>query len=252
VLCYSGNTHTCVLRAFRYNVPGMNRFIAAALSLAIAPVLWGAFPAGFTVPESTLSPDGRLGVLTPDGDHYDGEKHQNKLVEVATGRELAVIKAVPGFEELNNGGITAQWSADGAYLLWTVQGKWAPHAMVLFHIKQGAVVKQSNVLQAAQTAALERARKAKPEAYAAAKEANKDNGSAYPDGFTVDVRPVAPEDAPLKLPLRLEVDLTSDPKAIEDDAALRRLDAHLDGEVDALGNFTVSKFKIGMRPETKE
>ena len=52
------------------------------------------FSDGFGVVRSSLSPDKRYGVLAPaDFDHYDETKQQNKLVEVNTGRTLAVIDA---------------------------------------------------------------------------------------------------------------------------------------------------------------
>jgi len=48
------------------------------------------FPDGFGVVRSSLSPDKRSGVLAPANfDHYDETKHQNKLVEVSTGRTFA-------------------------------------------------------------------------------------------------------------------------------------------------------------------
>ena len=83
------------------------------------------FPAGFAVPVSTLSPDKRYGVLAPDLDHYDdAATQQNKLVEVKTGRVLAVIQAETGMVHMNHNGILpSRWSADGSLLLWKVDGK---------------------------------------------------------------------------------------------------------------------------------
>ena len=119
------------------------------------------FPDGFGVERSSLSPDKRYGVLAPDSDHYDWKQHQNKLVEVNTGRTLAVINAetgVAGFH--NHGGIEpSRWSADGSLLLWEVDGKWAPRALVLLKIEDGKIKWQHNLLQMAQQAILTRTRK---------------------------------------------------------------------------------------------
>ncbi len=54
------------------------------------------FPEGFGVEKSSVSPDGRYGVLVPlDFDHFDENEHENKLVEIKTGRSLAVIDGEP-------------------------------------------------------------------------------------------------------------------------------------------------------------
>jgi hypothetical protein len=61
------------------------------------------FPDGFGVERSSLSPDKRYGVLAPDLDHYDdAATDQNKLVEVKSGRVLAVIQAETGMVHMNH------------------------------------------------------------------------------------------------------------------------------------------------------
>src|SRR6266496_6452315 len=108
------------------------------------------FPDGFGVERSSLSPDKRYGVLVPaDFDHYDDTKPQNELVEVNTGRTLAVIDAEPGKAGfMNHGEIRpSRWSADGSLLLWEVGGKWSPRALVLLKIEDGKVKWQRNLLK---------------------------------------------------------------------------------------------------------
>ncbi len=162
----------------------------------------------FATTMSILS-DKRYGVLAPDLDHYDdAATDQNKLVEVKTGRVLAVIQAETGMVHMNHGGILpSRWSADGSLLLWKVDGKWCPRALVLLKIDNGEVKWQRNLLKTAQQEILARTRKASPKRYAAAKKQNAGNGSAYPDGFTVNVTDSDQGDAPLSLPLAISTAL---------------------------------------------
>jgi hypothetical protein len=152
---------------------------------------------------------------------------------------LGVIQGNTGWSKMNHGGaLPARWSRDGSLLLWEVDGKWSPRAMVLVKIEKGQVLWQCNVLQAAQQALLVRTKEAEPKKYAAAKKANEGNGSAYPEGFTIDVEALDP----VALPMRVRAALTSNPKGIEDHP---NLDSHLEGVVDAEGKFKVTNFKLG-------
>ena len=143
-------------------------------------------PPGFTIPETTLSPNKRLGVLVPDLERYEAGG-KNKLVEVETGRVLEEIKAEAGLVYMNHGGIAPLWSTDSSLLLWKVEGKWFPRALVLLKLKDGAVQWQEDLLKAGQREILARTRQVAPKKYAAAKKQNAGKGDAYPDGFTVDV-----------------------------------------------------------------
>jgi hypothetical protein len=220
--------------------------LGALLTLATADLSRAAdWPPGFSVPESTLSPTRQFGVLVPDEDHYREDRPQNKLVEVATGRVLAVIQAETGMVQMNHGGISPKWSADGSLLYWKVEGKWFPRALVLLKIAEGAVLWQTNLLKEAQKATLARTLAARPKAYAAAKKENRGNGSAYPDGFTIEVTTPVDEEKPVALPLAVHAELTSNPKGIEDYPKAARLDSRLEGTVDPKGKFTVTKFSAG-------
>jgi hypothetical protein len=217
--------------------------VCAAVFLALISISAAAdWPAGFSVPKSTLSPDGRLGVLVPDESHYCDEQPQNKVVEVASGRVLVIIQAETGMEQMNHGGAAPQWSADGSLLLWKVEGKWAPRALVLLKIHEGKVAWQVNILKQAQRATLIRTRKAQPKAYAAARDFNKGNGSAYPEGFTIEVTTPVDHDKPVALPLAVHAELTPDPKGLEDFPKTATLYAKLDAVVTADGKFLVEKF----------
>lgn len=214
------------------------------VAIAVTAHAERAVPPGFTIPEITLSPDKRFGVLVPDEKRYDaGEK--NKLVEVSTGRVLAVIAGEPGMERMNHGGIMpARWATDSSLLLWCVSGKWFPRAFVLIKLSDGKVQWQMDLLKTAQQEILARARKAAPEKYAAAKKQNAGNGSAYPEGFTVDVTTGGEEGTPITLPLRVQVTVTSNPKGLEDYPKNAELDATLEAEVIANGKFKVLQFNL--------
>jgi hypothetical protein len=176
------------------------------------------FPDGFGVERSSLSPDKRYGVLVPaDFDHYD-ETNPNELVEVETGRTLALIKANAGKAGFMNHGeiLPSRWSADGSFLLWEVTGKWSPRALVLLKIEDGKVKWQRDLLKMAQKEILGRTSKASPTKYAAIKKRNSElDQDTYLDGFTVDVQITGKEGAPLTFPLNLQASLESDPKAME-------------------------------------
>ena len=105
-------------------------------------------PAGFSLPDTTLSPDGRYGVLVPVLAREDevGKDDRNRLVEVVTGRTVAVIHAQAGWDRMNRGGMEpCRWSADGSILLWEVSSKWSPNALVLLKLKAGELICQLRI-----------------------------------------------------------------------------------------------------------
>jgi hypothetical protein len=189
------------------------------------------FSDGFGVVRSSLSPDKRYGVLVPaDFDHYDETKHQNKLVEISTGRILAVIDAETGKAGfMNHGGIQpSRWSADGSLLLWKVAGKWSPRALVLLKIEDGKVKWQRDLLKSAQQAILTRTRKFLPKDFAA---------------FTaIDVRVNGEQDAPLSLPLTVHAEFDSNPKAIEPPPSVY-VHSEMEATIDSDGKLIVKEFR---------
>jgi hypothetical protein len=200
-------------------------------------------PAGCTIPDFTSSPDHRYGVTVPQNDsEVDNQNAQNELIELKTGHVLAAIKGDTGWD---HGGwavaLPSRWSQDGTFLLWHVDGKWSPSALVLLRVHDNAVNWQIDLLNTAQQAILARTKNADPIKYAAAKKQNSGNGSAYPDGFTVDVYVDGKDGDPLSLPLTVHANLTSNPKQIE---GMINLDSGLDAVVDKNGKFTVTKFHL--------
>ncbi|HXX42463.1 MAG TPA: hypothetical protein VEI58_09385 [Chthoniobacterales bacterium] len=203
------------------------------------------FPVGFGVAESSVSPDKRYGVLAPaDSDHYDENgKPQNKVVEIGTGRVLATIEAETGLVHMNHGGILpASWSSDGSFVLWQVDGKWCPRALVLIKIENGEVIWQRDLLKLMQQEILARTRQADPKKYAAAKKRNAGSGEHFPDGFTINVSTAEAENGPLSLPLALHAELESDPKGIEGFPESAKINTELDGMIDREGKMTFKNF----------
>jgi len=200
----------------------------------------------FLIPDGTLSPDGRYGVTVPifDSDAPNNlPEPKNALVAMDTRRTVATIDATPGYDRsLNHRSEPfATWSRDSSLLLWKVDGKWFPEALVLLKLENDQVSWQRDLMKLSQDAILSRTRTAAPKKYAIARKANKGNGSAYPQGFTIDVQALNP----VSLPLHLRVTLTSNPKAIED---FPNLDSHLDAIIDKQGKYIVKDFQLGPAP----
>lgn len=203
---------------------------------------------GFTVPASTLSPNRRYGVIAPDSEHHKEGIAQNAIVEMATGRSITTIEAETEFVDPNirgHGGhsqMQPRWSADNSLLLWEVSGKWFPTALVLIKIEDGVARWQIDLLKTAQQEMLARTRKSNPQRYAAAKKANSGNGSAYPEGFTIDVNAGDTPTSSIRLPLPIHARLTSNPKHIDD---LPTVEAQLEGTVEANGNVVFRRYHFG-------
>jgi hypothetical protein len=201
-------------------------------------------PTGYTIPDITLSPDHRYGVTVPG---LDTPNPHNSLIEIKTGRVLAEIQADTGYERANHISLLpSRWTKDNSFLLWEVDGKWFDTALVLLKLENGEVVWQRNLLEIGQQAILARTKRAAPRKYRAAKEQNKGNGSAYPDGFTVVVTVGGKEGESLSLPLAIFVSLTSNPKGQEDPKFIN-LDAELEASMNSEGKFTVTKFHLGTK-----
>lgn len=202
-------------------------------------------PEKFLVPKFTLSPDGRYGVTIPVFYFDDLNDPSNNLIEVKTGRVLTTINADPGYDRALNFHevLPSRWSNDSSLLLWEVAGKWNPDALVLLKIKNGKTAWQLDLLKISQQAILTRTKQAAPKTYLAVKGDGSEYGSAYPDGFTVDVS--VPEN--IHFPLLVHADLTANPKGIENFS--HNLDSQLDGIVDENGKFTVIHFELTARKD---
>lgn len=227
------------------------RVVFAFLLALCASAQGGNIPKGFLVPKDSLSPDQRYGVTVPILDQApDLDTTDNSVIEMKTGRILGPIRAYTGWNRMNHGGVLpARWSQDGALLLWTVDGKWFFNTLVLVKIEKGKIAWQTDVLKAGQQAILARTKKAAPEKYAAFKKAGAGNGSAYPEGFAVDV--VTKGD--LAFPLQIDVSLTSstEVQADPDIPIAPKLESNLQGVVNERGQFVVTAFHLGRGHPTR-
>ncbi|MGB8355723.1 MAG: hypothetical protein WCD79_17620 [Chthoniobacteraceae bacterium] len=230
-------------------------FFRVAIGMLTSVVIFGGWyargqepiPKGYVIPDDTRSPDHRYGVLVPDTDyfieHNSDPDRGNQVVEMRTGRVVGEIKADTGWTRQNHGGINPSiWSKDNSVLLWEVDGKWSPDALVILKIEGEKIKWQLDLLTIAQRAVLARTKQADPKKYAVQRKWNAGNGSDYPDGFTVNVTTSAKAGEPLKFPAAVQVYLTSDPKEIQ--AAGKILSSEMEGVVDKDGKFTVTKFNI--------
>jgi hypothetical protein len=217
--------------------------LLAALALQLTTAAEPKVPKGFFVPESSFSPDKRYGVTVAlRGEHGEDAEPKNRLIELKTGRVLAVIKAETAWDHANHQEVMpSRWSKDGALLLWEVDGKWFHDAFVLIKIEDGKVKWQTDILKVAQREILARTKKASPKKYAAAKKDNEGSGSAYPEGFSVDVDVVGG----IETPLRVRVVLSSNPKQIE---GVPSVYSHMEAIVDSEGRFVVKDFGLGHVP----
>jgi hypothetical protein len=219
------------------------KLIAAALVSAAAICLAANPNTDYVTPSFTFSPNGRYGVMVPvwhDEGAQEPDERQNKVVELSTGRVVTVIHADPGYNRALNHHETAppHWSADSSVLLWKVNGKWFPDALVLLKLNDGREQWQIDLMKISQRAILTRTKNASPQRYAAAKQANSGNGSAYPEGFTVNVA----TDDKIAFPYHVLVDLTANPK--QNPGFPADLDSHLDAIVTSDGKFTVKDFHV--------
>jgi hypothetical protein len=181
----------------------------------------------------------------PDRDHYVWEEEQNKLIELRTGRILAVIHAHSGALHANHVEIEhPNWSRDGSMMLWRVAGKWSPTALVLLKIKSDRALWQVSVLDVAQRAILKRTKKASPGKYRAAVRENRGSGGAFPEGFTVNVTVNIEPGKPLSFPLKVTASLTSNPKQIESYPKSAEVDSELNGIVTSSGKFRVIRYAL--------
>ncbi|HEV7557023.1 MAG TPA: hypothetical protein VGO00_16265 [Kofleriaceae bacterium] len=218
----------------------MRSLVVVALCVGVAAAT--PLPPGFKIWPSSISPDRKLGVIVPDVDHLKDNQRQNQLVDIATGKVIATLAADTVFEHQNNTDIKPSWSKDGTLLEWMAEGKWGSLVLVLVRVDHGAVKDQIDVREAAVTAVLAAANKANPKAYAAAKKEGAGEGSWFRDGFAIDVRQDH-EGAP-SLPFKIVIELTSNPKELDDYPVAARLKGTMTGTVGVDGKLGFGPFVV--------
>jgi hypothetical protein len=145
----------------------VTRRTIAALATAAASTLAASVNTDYITPPFTFSPDHQYGVILPvwhDERAQEPDDRMNKVVELRTRHVIAVIHAEPGYNRALNFHETAppRWSPDSPLLLWKVNGKWNPDALVLLKIQQNKAKWELDLLKTAQQAVLSRTRTAAP------------------------------------------------------------------------------------------
>jgi len=237
----------------------------AIITLALAQLsgagsLQVKLAAGYIIVPSSISPNQQYGVSAFDDtvNPIPLNIEDNKVIDLQTGQTIGVIHAAVGMTHMNRGGILpARWSSDSSLVLWEIEGRWCPHALVLLKIENSKIASQLDLLRTAQQAILIRTHEASPAKYAAAKKWNKGSGSAFPDGFTVNVRAEGDKErggpkedvhgVPISLPFKVHVELTSNPKKM-DCPKQAQLDSELDGMVTREQKFGVTEFHLRDKP----
>jgi hypothetical protein len=243
----------------------MNRITCIAffysMSIALGDTGRTGIPPGNIVPPSSISPNREYGVSVFDDTENpipEGDIDDNKVINLRTGHAIGVIHAWSAMMNMNRGGILpARWSDDSSLLLWEVEGRWSPWALVLLKVKEQKIEWQIDLLKTVQQAIVSRTRRAAPRRYAAAKKWNKGSGEAFPDGFNVNVRAEGDKERggpkedvrgkSISLPFKVHAELTSNPKEL-DTANDVQLDSQLDGIVRGRGIFTVTRFRVRTKP----
>lgn len=224
----------------------------AALFSAAVQALAGNPNTDYITPASTFSPNHHYGVTIPVFHIEAAEQpdhRKNRVVDPRTGDVIAVLEADrPGYDRALNHheAPSPRWSSDSSVLLWKIDGKWCPDALILLKIEQNRAKWQLDVLKTAQQAVLSRTSQVAPEQYEKCKKANAGNGSAFPDGFTIDVTTDGEDSKMVSLPLRVQADLTANPKQIE---GKPNLDSHLEAIVTKDGKLIIKDFHLGSSKE---
>lgn len=212
-----------------------------AFALLVASVMGAVATAGpAAVWPDSKSPDGKLGVVVPDRDQVKANQRGNALVEITSGKQLAMIEGDTAGDHMQLD-IEPQWSRDGTVLLWYVDGKWGSWAVSVVELDRGKLAWQSDVRGKAVAAALAGARAAQPKLYASVAQHCKDAGAWFHDGFAIDVKLAAGK--PVALPMTFEVTMTSDPKDL-DSPDMPRFDAHMTATLAADGKLSFGKLAV--------
>jgi hypothetical protein len=196
-----------------------------------------ALPIGFEEVTAARSPDRRYGVIWPDAGHVVDGVRQNRLIELATGKVIATLDAETVFAGQSHATPAPRWTRDGASLVWHVEGKWGSHAVAVVRIDKGNVVWQVDVRERVVREVLPALERMAPSAYAIAKRQGAGNGSWYRDGFAIDIRPASK--APPTFPLAFEIELTSDPKCLDDYPKAGRIAYRATARLESSGKVVV-------------
>jgi len=202
-----------------------------------------------SVPDNTLSPDKRYGITVPPSENASNAwTFGNNLVEMKSKRLVGEINATTAYAFMNHSErLPAWWSADDAYVLWQVDGKWGMDTQMLVRLKDGGIQWELDVLKVLQRAILTRTEAVDPQKFLAAKKENWGWGSAYPEKFTIDSRAHDTNKGPLTFPVRFDVYLTSSPKGVGN---VPEVDSFMEATLSKEGEIAVTDFHSGKSPSS--
>ena len=229
-------------------------FLVASILLPLTFASGIRPPKDCEIPEATLSPDHKLGVVVPDYEKFfrrNKELPPNILVDMASGKVLATLQGPVANLLESNTDLQPSWSQDGSTLIWAFKSKWSYRTIDVVKLEGGVVQWQVNLLERAQKEILARTQKAVPKRYAEKKAKNANDGGDFPEGYTINLKFKSPSGEPYghmparisNLPLSFAVTLTSDPKGLDNSP----VDSRLEGKIDAEGKVTFFRFKLVKR-----
>lgn len=104
-----------------------------------------AFHVGYQLLPSALSPNKRYGIIYPKR-FLEDNPGANFVVDVPGSRILASLDVEDSyFVGRNHGSIDCHWAPDSSAVLVENGGKWMPRNLVLIELKDGAVVRQTEL-----------------------------------------------------------------------------------------------------------
>jgi len=180
----------------------------------------------YLVAANTLSADKTIGVIYPKAEVCNDESNKSCkdfVVQLKPFKILGTLETkYPHFQNRNHGGISGEWSKDGAAALITLESKWGPGDIFLFEFKDGQLTRSTNLLRKIHDLLAPDYRKAM--------------GARYNDEF--DFIFESEESAMIEFKgstLQIHATATTDPKRSPGEKAW-------DGEVDAIWDIPAAKF----------
>ena len=191
--------------------------------------------AGSKVLASTLSPDGRLGVVIPPP--LSEADVPIRVVAMSDQKEVTQIIAPYEGQYVRGRGIQCRWSADSRTFLLAFPGKWSLSLVVLGHLKEGKRDWQLDLREYALNRLLKLTREGSPKAFAS----KQSNFVVY---YEIQGGP-----GPLVFPIKFRTMLTSDPSYSKlpekvDAPVPKVLESVLDLEVDERGHVHDRSFRF--------
>lgn len=105
----------------------------------------------YLLAENTLSPDKTIGVIYSKTDLCAEEEDKDCKDYLVQLKPFKILESLdtkwPHFQSKNHGGISGEWSKDGAAALVTLDSKWGPGDIFLYEFKDGQLARSTNLLR---------------------------------------------------------------------------------------------------------